>query len=54
MFRALTTLALLSAPLLAGDGPQDPAKLLPPKTIFYVGTPSLQAAAEAAKNSAMR
>jgi hypothetical protein len=54
MFRALTTLALLAAPLLAGDGPQDPARLLPPKTIFYVGTPSLQAAAEASKNSAMR
>jgi Type II secretion system (T2SS), protein G len=54
MFRALTTFVLLAAPLLAGEGPQDPAKLLPPKTIFYIGTPSLQAGAEAAKNSAMR
>jgi hypothetical protein len=54
MFRALITAALLTTPLLAADAVQDPAKLLPPNTILYVGAPSLQAGAEAAKASAMR
>jgi len=51
----ITLLSLLATPMVPGTGPvTDPARLLPANTIFYVGTPSLQAGAESSKASAMR
>ena len=49
----LLTAAMAVAAPAALAAPQDPAALLPSDTIFYVGTDSLRASAEAAKASAM-
>ena len=55
IFTLITLAALLASPAgLTGDAVADPAALLPANTILYVGTPSLQAGAEASRNSAMR
>lgn len=48
------TLLLAGAHAPVGAEVQDPAALLPANTLFYMGTPSLQAGSVAAKNSAMR
>jgi hypothetical protein len=55
IFTLIALAALLASPAGLTGGPvADPAALLPANTILYVGTPSLQAGAEASKNSAMR
>lgn len=54
-FTLFTLAALLTTPIAANNAPvQDPARLVPANTIFYVGTPSLQASADVGKASAMR
>ncbi len=57
MFVMLTAFAalLLGSPLAPAGGPvSDPAALVPANTLLYLGTPSLQAGALAARKSAMR
>src|SRR5262245_36582246 len=55
IFTLITLAALLVSPAgVTGEPDADPAALLPANTNLYVGTPSLQAGAEASHNSAMR